>query len=66
VYNDISAALATLDHLATEIDPDPNQARLYAQIFERVYQRIYPALIDLHAESRAIQAGLVGEPDGAG
>lgn len=61
VYNNFAAALAALDHPATEMSPDPDEAQLYAQIFDRVYQRIYPALIDLHVESQAIQANLAGE-----
>lgn len=55
VYDDVESALETLDQPCLDVAPDREDTGIYDAIRNRVYQKIYPALIDLSRESRAIQ-----------
>lgn len=48
VYTDMSHALATLEIPVETIEPIPEAATLYQQIYENVYQQLYTALKPLH------------------
>ena len=66
VYPDAASALDALDYPATDVAPGPDEARLYEAIYSRVYQRIYPALVDLNRESQAIRTISSGTANHAG
>ena len=48
VFASAADANARLRYTRTAIDPDPALAALYEHLYHRVYQKLYPAVRDLH------------------
>jgi sugar (pentulose or hexulose) kinase len=49
-YPDMATAAGQMIQVKTVFAPDPDNARLYRQIFRRVYLKMYPALACLYAQ----------------
>jgi xylulokinase len=44
VYGDVGDAMARIEHSRTVIEPDAEQATVYATLFRQVYQQMYASL----------------------
>jgi sugar (pentulose or hexulose) kinase len=54
IYPDIMTAARHMIRTQTVYEPDPSHAALYRQLYDRVYQKMYPALSSLYGEIRKI------------
>lgn len=57
VYPDVAGAVAALRHDRTPVLPDRSQVGPYAELYDRVYRRLYPALAPLSHALVDLQAG---------
>ena len=54
LYPGVEAAAAAMSSRSRVFEPDPGRARLYRELYERVYLRMYKALSPLYEEIREI------------
>jgi sugar (pentulose or hexulose) kinase len=50
IHPSVEAAIGDMTRLAETIDPDPDRHRLYDELFQRVYKRMYTRLQPLYEE----------------
>ncbi len=54
VHSSFDRAIDQMVHYDTEFEPNPDNVKIYADLFHRVYQKIYPALEPIYQEIRDI------------
>jgi sugar (pentulose or hexulose) kinase len=54
LHGSIEAAVADMTRLAETVDPDPARHRLYDDLYNRVYRKMYDRLKPLYEEIMAI------------
>ncbi|HQA08496.1 MAG TPA: FGGY-family carbohydrate kinase, partial [Syntrophomonadaceae bacterium] len=54
VFNSYEEAVNHMVHYTSAFEPDPKNARLYRELYERVYCKIYPRLESLYQEIKEI------------